>query len=82
LLLAPAYDMLPMRYAPVRGVELPQRDYQPALPLPGERDLWLKAADAAIAFWHLAATDKRISPGFHAICRTNGAALKRLAASA
>lgn len=79
LALAPAYDMLPMRYAPVRGVELPPRDYQPALPLPQERADWLPAAAAAIAFWHRAGADKRISAPFRAICRANAAALKRLA---
>jgi hypothetical protein len=81
LALAPAYDMLPMRYAPVRGVELPPREYEPALPLPAERDDWLPAAAAAIAFWHAAGADKRISAPFRAICRANGAALKRWAGS-
>lgn len=36
LALAPAYDVLPMLYAPARGVELPQREFAPVLPLPSE----------------------------------------------
>ncbi len=78
LALAPAYDMLPMLYAPVRGVELPQREYAPALPLPAERDDWLAAADAALVFWRAAAADERIGTAFRAVCRANGKELKRL----
>ncbi len=36
--LAPAYDMLPMLYAPQRGVELPPVNFAPRLPLPAERE--------------------------------------------
>ena len=78
LALAPAYDMLPMLYAPVRGVELPPRAFAPALPLPAERDDWLAAVAAAIEFWSLAAADGRISSGFRAACRVNGRELRRL----
>jgi hypothetical protein len=78
LSLAPAYDMLPMLYAPARGVELPQRDYAPLLPLPAERDDWLAAADAAMVFWRAAGADERISAGFRAVCKANGKELKRL----
>ncbi|MYM67187.1 type II toxin-antitoxin system HipA family toxin YjjJ [Pseudoduganella sp. FT55W] len=76
--LAPAYDMLPMLYAPARGVELPQREYAPSLPLPAEREDWLAAADAAMAFWRVAAADERISAAFRAVCKANGKELKRL----
>lgn len=78
LALAPAYDMLPMLYAPARGVELPQREYAPSLPLPAERDDWLAAADAAIVFWRAAGADERISAGFRVVCKANGKELKRL----
>ncbi|MYM71971.1 type II toxin-antitoxin system HipA family toxin YjjJ [Duganella sp. FT134W] len=78
LALAPAYDMLPMLYAPARGVELPQREYAPSLPLPAERANWLAAADAAIVFWRAAGADERISAGFRAVCKANGKELKRL----
>ncbi|MRX06367.1 type II toxin-antitoxin system HipA family toxin YjjJ [Pseudoduganella sp. FT25W] len=82
LALAPAYDMLPMLYAPARGVELPLREFAPALPLPPEREDWLAAADAAIAFWRAAGADERISAAFRATCKANGRELKRLRALA
>ncbi len=75
---APIYDMLPMNYAPVRGVELPPRAYVPRLPLPAEESAWRDAADAALAFWALAANDPRISDGFRPICAANEALLQKL----
>lgn len=69
--LAPAYDMLPMQYAPVRGVELPQVTFQPHLPVPAERAVWARAADAAVQFWDAAAHDDRISQAFRQTCRQN-----------
>ncbi|WP_332851839.1 type II toxin-antitoxin system HipA family toxin YjjJ [Duganella sp. S19_KUP01_CR8] len=80
LTLAPAYDMLPMLYAPVRGVELPFREFKPGLPLPQERADWLAAAAAAIEFWRAAAGDRRIGAAFRAICKFNGKELIRLQA--
>jgi hypothetical protein len=79
LRLAPAYDMLPMAYAPLAGGELPARDFHPAIPLPQERDAWLRACGAAVAFWKTASDDARISGGFRAICRANGVSLRALA---
>lgn len=74
---APVYDMLPMLYAPVRGVELPERLLQPSLPLPGERDAWGDAAGAARAFWERAAEDERISAQFRERCRSNALVVQR-----
>jgi hypothetical protein len=71
LRLAPVYDMLPMLYAPQRGVELPERQFAARLPLPGERELWHQAAQAAIDFWRRAGNDARISQNFRQICRRN-----------
>jgi serine/threonine protein kinase HipA of HipAB toxin-antitoxin module len=71
LQLAPVYDMLPMAYAPVRGLELPTRDFQPALPLPAEQNSWRIAASAAEHFWRAAAEDTRISPEFRILCQQN-----------
>jgi len=71
LQVAPAYDMLPMLYAPVRGVELPQRAFEPALPLPAQRACWQSAATAAQQFWKEASLDGRISPEFRAMCAHN-----------
>jgi hypothetical protein len=74
--LAPAYDMLPMLYAPARGVEVLEREFSPARPLPGERDVWLEAAGAAVHFWNTAAKDHRISNGFRGICAQNAERLE------
>ncbi|MDQ2640358.1 MAG: hypothetical protein M3Y79_07250 [Pseudomonadota bacterium] len=72
-------------YAPARGVELPARDFEPALPLPAEREAWLAAGRAALVFWQTAAADERISKPFRRICAENlarVAALMALAAPA
>ena len=75
---ASIYDMLPMMYAPVRGVELPPRSYVPRLPLPAEREAWQEAADAALVFWSMAAIDDRISAEFRQTCADNEALLGKL----
>ena len=80
LQLAPVYDMLPMRYAPLPGGEVPPRDFDPPAPLPAQRTAWLPACAAAIAFWARAAQDMRISAGFRALCEANAQALQSLAA--
>jgi hypothetical protein len=69
--LAPAYDMLPMLYAPQRGVELAPVNFAPRLPLPAEREAWQDAAAAAAEFWSRATDDARISDEFRAICADN-----------
>lgn len=71
LALAPAYDMLPMMYAPERGVELPEREYIPLPPIPAEQEAWDAARPAAVAFWKRAAADARISAEFRTICSMN-----------
>jgi hypothetical protein len=78
LQIAPVYDMLPMAYSPVRGVELPARVYAPKMPLPEEQPTWTAAAQAARVFWEMAAEDSRISAGFRAVCRGNAGALAGL----
>lgn len=75
LTLAPAYDMLPMAYAPGRGVELQDIRFEPMRPLPSERQAWLDALQAARMFWEDAAQDKRISAGFRSICEANACQL-------
>ena len=72
LVLAPAYDMLPMAYAPMRGGELPNREFSPDPPLPAEAPLWRQAAEAAVYFWNTCAEDIRISTDFRRICDDNG----------
>jgi hypothetical protein len=69
--LAPAYDMLPMAYAPLRGGELPNRQFAPELPLPADAATWKAVATAAISFWRTCSGDVRISKGFRQVCDTN-----------
>ena len=82
LQLAPMYDMLPMGYAPVRGVELPVKHFVPQLPLPAERATWLAAASAAEQFWSAASGDARISTDFRAICAQNASKIRQAIAVA
>ena len=79
LALAPAYDMLPMAYAPLPGGEVPPRAFEPALPPPAQRSVWLAACAAATGFWTQAAADSRISPAFRATATANAQTLARLA---
>ena len=77
LTLAPVYDMLPMRYAPMRGGEVPPQTYAVSLPLPTEKIEWHLAAQAALIYWDQCATDSRVSPSFKIICRENTSILKQ-----
>ena len=79
LRLAPAYDMLPMAYAPLAGGEVPPREFTPPLPLLPQRTAWLAACAIAIEFWTEAASDARISEPFRGICRANAARLRDVA---
>jgi hypothetical protein len=71
LSLAPVYDMLPMLYAPQRGVELAPVNLAARLPLPAEREAWQQAASAACQVWAYGAEDSRISAEFRKICNHN-----------
>ena len=78
LKLAPIYDMLPMRYAPLRGGEVPPCTFAPDFPLPSESTAWSEAANAAQNFWQRCADEPRISAGFRAVCAENAAILQHL----
>jgi hypothetical protein len=80
--LAPAYDMLPMQYAPLRGGDVPEGDYAlQDLPLPrrGNEVRWQNVLNAALSFWGEASRDKRIGEPFRKICASNGDLLERWA---
>jgi len=70
--LAPAYDMLPMFYAPVAGEVVP-RDWASQLPRPNSETLavWPQARELALQFWQSVAQDGRISEGFRKIAAAN-----------
>ena len=79
LALAPAYDMLPMAYAPLPGGEVAPRAFEPPLPAPAQVRPWRAACAAAIGFWSEAGSDSRISTPFRAIAAANAQALAALA---
>jgi hypothetical protein len=70
---SPAYDMLPMMYAPVGGgIEPPLRLVTPSFQSLGARpDVWEQAFEAAQAFWVAAAGDDRLSKPMREISASN-----------
>jgi len=70
--LAPAYDMLPMLYAPVGG-ELVPRNFaeRPLQPTAATLPEWPRALELARSFWAAAGSDARISAGFRQIAAEN-----------
>lgn len=65
--LAPAYDMLPMRFRPQTSGEVVAQRYEVALPLPEQESDWRAAAHTALTFWQRVVDDARISAAFRAI---------------
>lgn len=80
--LAPAYDMLPMYYAPVAG-EVVARDWSAQLPRPNADTLsvWPQARALALQFWQSAQGDARISAEFREVARVNGGLVQALGVS-
>ncbi|MEO5671753.1 MAG: type II toxin-antitoxin system HipA family toxin YjjJ [Ramlibacter sp.] len=76
--LAPAYDMLPMLYAPLAG-ELVMREFNPAAlaPTPDTLRAWSTAQALARRFWQTVAKDSRLSDAFRRVAAEHS---KRLAA--
>ena len=70
--LAPAYDMLPMLYAPVGG-ELVPRNFaeRPLQPTAATLPEWAQAKALACTFWAAATGDARVSNGFRQIAAKN-----------
>lgn len=75
--LAPAYDTLPMVYAPVAGEIVAREDFDPATLVPTAQTLrvWEAARALAQRFWVLAAQDLRISEGFRALAERHAQSL-------
>ena len=76
LIVAPAYDMLPMRYSPMRGGELPQVAFEAPEPAPRDHEAWRRAAAVAVAYWEQCASDSRISGAFQRECKENSSRVK------
>ena len=74
--LAPAYDMLPMIYAPING-ELIERDFDPSALRPTVDTLrqWTQALDLALRYWKTLARDERLSSAFRSRCALHAAQL-------
>ena len=69
LQVTPAYDMLPMLWAPGSQGERVERQFFPAPPLPVMTEPWREAAGWAGIFWQRVAADLRVSVEFGAIAR-------------
>jgi HipA-like C-terminal domain len=78
LRVTPAYDMLPMLWAPGSQGEIVERRFAPAPPLPAMTESWREAAGWAEIFWDRVAADDRISPDFVRMSREVGAVVGQL----
>ena len=76
--MAPAYDTLPMVYAPVNG-ELVERDFDPGALAPTAETLrpWKQAGELARTYWQAVAQDERISSEFRALAERHAGQLAR-----
>jgi hypothetical protein len=77
--LAPAYDMLPMLWAPGTQGELMERTFAPQPPLPASAEAWREMLGMAREFWNRVIGDQRVSREFAATARAAGETLARLA---
>jgi hypothetical protein len=75
--LLPAYDMLPMIYAPVRGEIVKRNFILPVRPMQ-QADLWQSSGEVALGFWEIVAADKRVSKEFRQIAEDNAIKIKAL----
>ncbi len=76
---APAYDMLPMLWAPATQGEIRPVTFAPAAPVPAVRVAWIQAAGWAAEFWRrVAEDDANISTDFRTIAEQAGVTVERL----
>ncbi len=72
--MTPAYDMLPMQYAPdAQGSMVPE--FRPVAAYPAEHGMVSMARDLALLFWAEVAHDQRISQDFRGIAMAHAEAL-------
>ena len=76
--LAPAYDMLPMLWAPGPQGELIDRHFAPQPPLPAAAGDWCEMMGLAREFWNRVIADQRVSREFASTARAAGETLARL----
>lgn len=75
---APAYDMLPMLWAPGPQGELIERRFSPVPPVPAAMVAWREAAQWAEEFWRNLAADGRLSEEFAGFARDAMETVQRL----
>jgi hypothetical protein len=76
--LTPAYDMLPMLWAPGPQGELMERTFAPQPPVPAAAEAWREMLSLAREFWNRVIADQRVSREFAATARMAGEVLTRL----
>lgn len=74
----PAYDMLPMLWAPGAQGEITPRRFTPVPPIPAMEEAWRRAAAMAEEFWIAVSADERLTPDFSRIATESLATLRRL----
>jgi len=79
--LAPAYDMLPMRYRPRDEDPMPEPGFEPPAPHAGVLEAWAAAVPAATLYWERVAADSGISAGFRRIAERNRESIRAIGAS-
>jgi hypothetical protein len=76
--LAPAYDMLPMVFAPV-GADVIERPFEPAPPTADTLDVWADAARHALSYWSQLIQSTELSIEFREQCSRCREAVAKLA---
>jgi len=76
--LAPAYDRVPMAYAPRHG-QIVDHQFHPPMPTPADAEVWEAVRTAANDFWRRVAAHPRISSGFREIASGNASIVDGLA---
>jgi hypothetical protein len=76
LRLAPAFDQVPMRYAPAADGRVPVRVFDVPRVTADTLDVWDDARGAAREFWARGAHDARVSPAMRRLCADS---MRRLA---
>ncbi|HET6534941.1 MAG TPA: HipA domain-containing protein [Sphingomicrobium sp.] len=75
--LAPAFDQVPMLYAPTGGGQLPERTFSRAAPAGDTWNVWEDAVALGTEFWKRAASDARVGERMRAVARANAGIVGR-----
>ena len=73
--LAPAFDQLPMLYAPSGDGSVPAREFHPPPPAAEMLDVWDEARALALSFWQNASDGPTVSAAMRRIAADNSRAL-------